>query len=314
MKILLQTLGWLVLLVVPLQAAINIDTAVVQKSIVFIYGTDSQGMEDAKKPLGTGFLIAIPQKENLSGKYLALVTARHILDPAWNYCSTPNPQRVFMRMNKKNYDPTKGESGVQAFPIQLIENGKTQYFVSDDPLVDAAVVNLDWKNYPPDQYDYVALELAVFANPSEIKALSIGDWVVSAGLIPGTSGEKRNYPFFKFGNISSIPGEPIWSQCEPNMPALRLERVWFIAANLVPGNSGSPIFYVPAGAGGIIIGSNIRTVLIGVQSTSILLADVSGMTPIQDVFKIIEAHAPDADLYRGSPDQRPKPPAQTIPH
>ena len=86
-----------------------------------------------------------------------------------------------------------------------------------------------------------------------------------------------------------------------------MERVWFIAANLVRDNSGSPVFFVPLGTGSIIVGGNInRVVLIGVQSSSFEGADVAGMTPIEDVVDIIMKHLPNSDLYRGDPSQKPK--------
>jgi hypothetical protein len=40
--------------------------------------------------------------------------------------------------------------------------------------------------------------------------------------------------------------------------------------------------------------------IIGVQSSSFGGADIAGMTPIEDVFKIIEQHSlPKLDLHRG---------------
>jgi hypothetical protein len=221
------------------------------------------------------------------------------------FCSASQPERVYVRLNKMKYDPSKDSTGVAYLPVPLIENGKKKYFVSDDQKVDAAVIDFGWTNHSSDDYDILAMQLVVFASPDEIKRLGIGDSVASAGLIPGESGEKRNYPFFKFGNISSIPDEAVWVSCEKNMPGLRLERVWFIAANLVSGNSGSPIFYVPSA---VLMGGSInRPVLIGVQSVTFEGSDIAGMTPIEDVFQIIKKYmSADFDLYRGDPGQKPK--------
>jgi hypothetical protein len=186
----------------------------------------------------------------------------------------------------------------------LVEKHQKKYWVSDDDEVDAAVVNFGWENHSEDDYDFVPIELNVFASPDEIKKLGIGDDVASAGLIPGKSGEKRNYPFFKFGSISSIPNEAVWVSCEKNMPELRLERVWFIAANLVGGNSGSPIFYFPPM---LVNGRDVnRGILIGVQSSAFDGADIAGMTPVEDVFQIIKKLAPEIDFYRGDVSKKPK--------
>jgi len=95
----------------------------------------------------------------------------------------------------------------------------------------------------------------------------------------------------------------------------RLVRVWYIAANLINGNSGSPIFYAPP----FFADRVKRGVLIGLQSSSLIAlsnqagnnvlepADIAGMTPVEDVFKIIEQHSsPAVDLYRGDETLKPK--------
>jgi hypothetical protein len=121
---------------------------------------------------------------------------------------------------------------------------------------------------------------------------------MSAGLMPGLTGTKRNLPMFKFGQISNIPQEDIETGCAPMRPTF-LVKVWVIAANLVPGNSGSPIFHVPPGASGVSLGST-RPMLLGIQSLSFLGADVAGMTPISYVYDIlIGLKLNDADLNRG---------------
>ncbi len=299
----------------PLRAAITLNTDAVKKAVVFIYAAKSGGDVDEKHPLGTGFLVAALLKGDPTKSGLFLVTARHIVDPNWMLCSTAQPEQVYVRLNRKKYDPSKDSSGVAYLSVPLIEQGKKQYFVSDDEQVDAAVIEFGWTNHSEEEYDFAPMNIAVFANPDEIKILGIGDNIASAGLIPGKSGEKRNYPFFKFGNISSIPDEAVWVSCEKNMPELRLERVWFIAANLIGGNSGSPVFFYPPGPGGLGTsfgtgGVNVaRAALIGVQSLSFEGADIAGMTPIEEVFQIIKRHAPpnvDIDWYRGEPGQRPK--------
>ena len=211
--------------------------------------------------------------------------------------------------NNAKWNSGAATTGVDYVPITLVKDGVKQYWVrDDDDKVDAAIVNIA---LPLGKYDTVPMRISLFASSDETKKLSIGDSIISAGLIPGRSGEKRNYPFFKFGEISNIPDESILMACEPGMPELRLERVWFIAANLVGGNSGSPIFYVPFP---ICLMSGIsctkgfsRAAIIGVQSSSFGGADIAGMTPIEDVFKIIEQRAQhELDLYRGDETQRPK--------
>jgi hypothetical protein len=315
----MRCLTWLLLfsLCPMLWAQTNLATDTVKRMVVFLYAADNG---DDKNSLGTGFLINVPLRGvpknntneplvNIFRGSILLVTARHILDPAWNYCSRKQPDTIYMRVNKKNYDPTKGTTGVDYVPIPLVKNGVKQYFVrDDDDRVDAAFVDVS-AMFPRNNDDAMPILLSLFASPDEISKLQIGAPLASAGLIPGKSGEKRNYPFFKFGEISNIPDEPIWMGCDPGMPELRLERVWFIATNLVGGNSGSPIFYVPSElcltfhcTRGLS-----RVAIIGVQSSSVGGADIAGMTPIEDVFKIIEQHSlPNLDLYRGDETLKPK--------
>jgi hypothetical protein len=249
-------LTWLILcttLCSMLRAQTSLATETVKKMVVFLYAADTNGNADERHPLGTGFLIKVPIKgtPNPMGKdattagQTLLITARHIVDPAWNFCSGPQPSLIYMRLNKRDYDPATDKSGVDYLPVPLIKDGVKQYSVrDDDDKVDATVIDIGLV-YTPGKYDALPMRISVFASSDEIKKLQIGDSVASAGLLPGKSGEKRNYPFFKFGEISNIPDEPIWMACEKGMPELRPERTWFIAANLVAGNSGSPIFYVP---------------------------------------------------------------------
>ena len=69
------------------------------------------------------------------------------------------------------------------------------------------------------------------------------------------------------------------------------------------GNSGSPIFAIPAGGAGILFGGG-RAMLVGVQSMSIFLADVAGMTPANYIFDVVEKLGlSDANLKRGEPDK-----------
>ncbi len=320
----MKCISALALLVVSLAlsagAQTNVDTEAVKRMTVFIYSSGVGGVVDQQKPLGTGFLVASPRKGQvtqgnspgvfvMNGGEIWLVTARHVVNPSWAGCNVAEPPLIYIRVNKKTYDPTKDLTGVDYIPVPLFDaQGNKVYFVrADDDLVDAAAVPLKTVKLSQDDDDYAPIALAGFASPDEVSLLRIGDPVVSAGLLPGKSGEKRNYPFFKFGNISNIPDEPVKTGCGN---AQRLERAWFVAANLVGGNSGSPIMFDPnplCSMSGFFHCTRPldRWMIIGIQSSS--FADplygnqyLSAMTPIEDVYKIIEQHSsPEMDLYRG---------------
>ena len=289
----------------PAQATININVDAVQKSVVFLYAADAQGVVEKTRPIGTGFLVGIPLKSDAKRSYVVLVTARHLVDPTWAKCGVTNPSVVYMRLNKKSYTPGSTESGFDFVPVQLSEQGRSTWVHHNQDDVDAAVapvpVNLD------QEFDIALIPVELFPTDAELASQSIGDPVMSAGLMPALPGIRRNYPIFKFGQISNIPSEDVETRCTPQQPSFFV-KVWLIAANLIPGNSGSPIFHVPLGGFGILIGGT-RPMLLGVQSMSFGGADIAGMTPINFVYEILQnIPLPDGDLHRGPMPTVPTPP------
>src|SRR5260370_21131633 len=115
-------------------------------------------------------------------------------------------------------------------------------FESTDSQIDAVVVVLNPAKFSHEKYELSAISISDFATPEELSKLSTGDSIVSAGLVPGTQGEHRNYPVFKFGEISTILDEPFVTGCIPGRPATIPEKVWLLSINLFPGASGSAIF------------------------------------------------------------------------
>ena len=285
-------------LAIPAQATVNINIEYVQKSVVFLYGADAAGNVDSTKPLGTGFIVQVPVASDPSKAYKLLVTARHMVDPEWAGCDA-QPQKMFLRLNKKDFDPSKGEVGTVDLDLSGEVNLAKQWFFSSDVEVDAAVAVLKGKLLDP--YDVGGVYISDFPTPDEVKNFKAGDDVVSAGLLPGKSGKKRNYPFFKFGNLSSIPDESADPpSCGAASPSHSL-KLWFVAANLVPGNSGSPIYFSPRPF------SDVRAMFLGVQSISFLGWDIAGMTPAQYVYDIIsKIPLEKPDLRRNVKPEQPK--------
>jgi hypothetical protein len=208
---------------------------------------------------------------------------------------------VYVRLNLKVYDPARDSTGVAYVKITLREpNGSLDYAVPGDDQVDSAVIPLKASDFSDTLYDLAPVSLEAFATDDELGKLGTGDDILSAGLVPGAQGAKRNYPVFKFGKISDTRPEPFVTACGPGMPA-RPEKVWFISMNMFPGASGSAIFYAPPGSAGLQFGAPVmRPVLIGIQSSSLFDADVAAMTSIGLAFQMIESlHLPNADLRRG---------------
>jgi hypothetical protein len=278
----------------PLRASINIDVKAVEKTVVFLYSADGTGAVDKTKPLGTGFLVAVPLRSDPNQAHILLVTARHIVDPVWAHCAVQqNPTVIYARVNKKSDPRQPASDSVEFVQIPLITSGAPTWFHHADDEVDAAITP-----FPKiDGVDIKEVPIEYFPTPEETAAQSIGDPVMSAGLLPGLAGNARNYPIFKFGYISNIPLESIKTRCSPQAVEFEV-KVWLIAANLVPGNSGSPIFHVPLGGSGVRIGGT-RPMLLGVQSISFLGADVAGMTPIEFVYEALQQQLPDGNFRRG---------------
>lgn len=256
-------------------ATSNIDVRRVQKSVVFLYAANTAGEVDKTKPLGTGFIVELPTKNSAGESRRVIVTARHIVDPEWAKCGSTNPDKIFARSNRN----IAHGGGVDFFSVPL--NRKNQLWLhSDNNDVDAAVVPMD--HIDTSEFDLASIKTSEFPTDAEARKFDIGDQIVSAGLLPDLPGTTKNYPIFKFGRISSIPDEPIETQCNIRSPKVSL-HLWLVAVNLVSGNSGAPIFFMPSS----IDPAGSHAVLLGVQSISFFGAGIAGMTPIKYVSEIL---------------------------
>jgi hypothetical protein len=294
-----------------LYSTLNIDAEGLSKSVVFIYGANADGTVNEGNPMGTGFIVQIPVQSDPSRSYGVLVTARHMVDAAWRQCSslpltTPEPQQqvIYVRFNKKNYDPKRDLKGVDFSPIPLFENGKPRWMSPTEDDADVAVFFLNAK-FLLDNFDVASIPIFAFATDEEAKQKRTSDQVISVGLLPNFPGARRNYPTFKFGHISTKPDETVPAIHCPD-GSTKFLQLWLLSINLMPGTSGSPILFTPEGANGTSFGGG-RVVLLGLQSSAFFGADVSGMTPAKYIFEAIEnLKIQDANLYRGDPPVPPK--------
>jgi hypothetical protein len=283
----------------------SLKTEVVERDIVFIYAAGPDGHVDKSHPLGSGFFLSVPKSSD-GTVYAFLATARHVVDPQWAQCGTPNPQKVFYRINKRSFDPKQDTEGVGYIELPLVSGTSHTFLVNPNDDADVALIQLPPTAFNLNEYDVLFWGVNEFASNEELKLLGVGDMVASAGLLPGVSGRNRNFPLFRFGYVAALPKEDIEVPCVPGGPTRHL-RLWLINANLSPGASGSPIIYIPPLSGATSRTTITRGVLVGIQSMSISLAGVSGVTPISFAFEIFQnMHLPDANLYRGAiPEPRP---------
>lgn len=254
------------------------------------------------KLVATGFLILVPSK-NGTNTYPLLVTARHVVDPVWAGCDSSNPARLYIRVNKMRFDPHADETGVSYLSVDLVTDGTANWVKSDDDNVDAAVLKAPHELLSGD-YDINFINFRNFGKPEEIAKIGIGSQTASAGLVPGLEGKKRNNPIFHFGKIASVPDETVAFPCRPGSQPRPL-RVWWLATTMVPGTSGSPIFFDPLfPPGADVTAGEPRAMIIGLQSLSIGGADLAGMTPAKYVIDVISRLVgADADLSFGVPSK-----------
>jgi hypothetical protein len=272
------------------QTPFEVNYDAVRGTVAFIY---SKGGSGEAQPAGTAFLISVPSKANPSRSYILLVTARHMVDPGWLGCPENN-RGLLARFNKARFDPKSAGVGTVDYDLS-----DSRWIMPADS-VDIAYTVLNAATLKSLDAQANTVSLADFPKVGELKAIGTGAPILSAGLLPGASGKRRNYPVFKFGYVSSRPDETVTAKkaC-PGGREVELNE-WMIAANLAPGNSGSPILYVPPRlAGG-------RPVLLGVQSIAFIPWDVAGMAPIQYLIDSLKSGGlPDLDV---SEFDRPAPP------
>jgi len=280
-------------------SGVNINAEAVKRAVVFIYLAGPNGGANESAADATGFLVQVPTSDKPTKYYYVLITARHVFDPQWANCAQPDPDAVFLRINKLSFDSAHDATGVDYLKLLLVGAGKPLFAVSSDSS-DVAAILLNPNVISPEKYQINMISISDFGTTDELKRLSVGDDLVTAGLMPMFTGSKRNYPIFKFGKISDIPDETVPISCDSHQPP-RQANEWLIASNSFPGSSGSPIFFVPAGANGITVGGG-RSFLAGLQSIAYGNADVAGMTPADEIFDTIQSmNLPNVDLYRGSP-------------
>jgi hypothetical protein len=184
------------------------NVGIVKKSIVFLYYPKGKDFE-----VGTGFLVDIPVQDDPARSFIAIVTARHIVDPKWEGCSRANPQEIYARVNAKNFKVGQTEDGTVDVPLGLVNAGKNVWYASTNDRVDVAVIPVSSTQVEELLHNDVRfVPVADFATKAETEnyRVGIGDQMVTAGLVPALLDTQRNYPAFKFARISNIPEEPIY--------------------------------------------------------------------------------------------------------
>ena len=227
----------------------NINVDFLRRNVVFIEVPCNQispppagCIGNTLTPWGTGLLVTVPHKGG--GDYVILATARHMVDPSWTTCSKEGPTEIHAFYNKAEFAP--GQNDAAGTIDKILSRSPDAWRFPDDDSADVAVLLFDGHNLEMSGVENLGVSIRDLPTDNETSQVRTGDQIISAGLLVGASGAKRNYPIFKFGYVSSIPGEKIGMQCCPTCSATKYLSHWMIAASLVPGNSGSPIYFVPS--------------------------------------------------------------------
>lgn len=258
---------------------------VIQDSVEFVFSESKDEVGNVyRSPDATAFVLSVP--DNHHTKFLRfLVTARHVIDPEWAHCQKPEPAEIVVRFNKQ-------EGGLGYETLTLKKNGRRLFFVPDDDSIDLALVLLTSKAVPNlPTYKFFDIPFRILTTDAEAAALTTNQAVMTAGLLPDFPGEEKNYPVFKTGVLSSMPAEPIETDCENPLDPIAI-RVWLISAALIQGTSGAPVFTVVDRGPG----AEHSPVVLGVQSMAWPDKGVAGVTPASELVKLVRRATTDFDL------------------
>lgn len=191
----------------------------IRKCVVFIGRNTDTGM-DLK---GTAFFIEEIEEQGINEtRFIHLITAKHILAKMWE----TNPRElVYLRVNHKE--------GTRYF----IDTNPSQWFPHPDPTVDIAVLpcinlsdvlsNIDYLPYP--------LVLALTTEIINREHIDVGDEVFLPGLFVEHTGERKNIPIIRIGNIAAMPDEQVKTE-------YGMMDAYLIECRSIGGLSGSPVF------------------------------------------------------------------------
>ncbi|MBE3037754.1 MAG: hypothetical protein IMZ62_02915 [Chloroflexi bacterium] len=243
----------------------------IRRCVVFLYASGTA----RRRPVGTGFFASIyrPDVPAPREKAAYLVTAKHVVEGVrrageelyarvngrgplemalWATAGVElehreqagektdilrvfedlraKPPESVLRLAKAMADkePSLAE-GAQFVDLA----GEGNWIFHEDPNVDLAV--LDWR--PPSTVDVSPFPLDQAVTPALIarEGIGLGDDVFVVGLFSRRTGQARNIPIIRVGNIVAMPEEPIETETG-------LQEAYLVELLSIGGLSGSPVF------------------------------------------------------------------------
>jgi hypothetical protein len=192
------------------------------KCVVFIGMEIVCGSAKTKQWCGTGFLVSRPSNKFTTASFVYLVTAKHVV-------AEIGKRDFIVRINTKD-----GKSA----DFHVHPNIKWFFHPKEDESSDVAVYPLWIDTATFATLDYAAISTKMFVTDTVIQSadIGVGDEVFMIGLFAHYSGNEKNFPIVRTGNIAMIPSEPIPTSNFGNM------EVYLIESRSIGGLSGSPVF------------------------------------------------------------------------
>jgi len=250
----------------PVQTTAARNEAQLAKTIVFINSEakwpDKNGLPGEQVKLrATGFFVSVPDSRlGKAASFSYLVTNRHVamaIERDENgTCTSLQIESMSLALN------LKASSNGNRLAVAPIDLSQVHWYFPQDPAIDLAVTPMA----PADVVDAMGIPSDLFLT-SEIldkQRVAPGDRVLTAGFFSAFTGLHEIQPIFREGILAMLPDGPMTTTlCEPG-------NVYLADIHVIPGNSGSPIFIIPA------LGMDAGVGLGGVPSTFGLLGVVSG--------------------------------------
>lgn len=197
-----------------------------------------QPINDAKRMVGTGFLVSVPRKDGTAET--VLITAAHVFE------KMPAPE---VRVGWRVQNP-KGAWVYMPSNITIRTKDGPAWF--QHPSQDIAVIPV---SVPAGAREAVLPE-TLLADDATFAAdhVTAGDEMMTLGYPHGLSANVAGFPILRAGKLASYPVAP--SAAFPT---------FLIDLTAVPGNSGGPVFKTNAAGKGFIAGVLIKQVEDGDQ-------------------------------------------------
>ena len=224
----------------------------IKKCAVFI-GTKVSDPIERIKWRGTGFLVSFPSKVADSRfpnrGFIYLVTAKHVT-------ARIAGNDFFIRANTKD-----GKSiifrGAKDHKWWFHPNPSGQTDVAVFPMIQTDVIkNLDYESIP--------IANLVTDETISNEGIGAGDDIFVVGLFSKHTGDEKNVPIIRMGNIALISDEPVHHHLFGNIEAYLIEM------HSIGGVSGSPVFVekpVPIALGNTLVPTTIwKWFLLGLVS------------------------------------------------